>query len=461
MEQPVCPQCGAAIEDDLLASTGSTACPFCGAETSSTEPGSVSNDQTAPKPAVPSTPTQTAGNAKLPLESRIEVIEAGEQRLVLHIPATGKRTKSLGRFVAFWLVFMCLFTPPWFIGIGKGNGPPMLFIVPFLTLFWMVGFGLLYVWACMRYTRTLLLLERDRLAIQNQFFNRKRNIETGLTHDSRAQLVESYRVNDEPIYSVVINGRDDVGKFGAALSRPEKDWLVHTINAFLGTEAANDDDAPTEINAAVNQTTIERVPNLAPEELPADSMVQVLDSEHDRLVLQIPGVPRGTARGCLTALFGPGWILPTAFFAWHIVQHLNGQGGGLGVAMLIVIALELPFVVLPFLVLMFVYRGKQTVEITSDSLSTRWHLGWLGFCRQFATTAVTDVVVANLMNEKRMKSGRQRRRDPLGDHRRCCAAFAGERMLPLTTVHTNNTAREMAGLVRHQFSRMGFELPHE
>ena len=74
----------------------------------------------------------------------------------------------------------------------------------------------------MRLTKTIFLLERDRIVIQRILFGRKTITETFLDEKSEAGLVESYQENNVSVYKVQITGSNRTDSFGTALSDLEK-----------------------------------------------------------------------------------------------------------------------------------------------------------------------------------------------------------------------------------------------
>src|SRR5579872_1935932 len=210
-----CPNCGAEISPERMATEGRSECPFCEADLSAVAP---------PAPPVGAGPGTSAGTddlpdnpgselrrlPALPSKSKINVVESTGERLVFYIAGGGKNAAALGCFALAWCGFMCVFTP----GIGVGmfqagqNGLPLAFLIAFLALFWAVGLGMAYFWVRMKYERTFLLVERDRIVVQRVLFSRKRTDETLLSPESRAGLVESYQQNEQPVYRVEIQGRD-------------------------------------------------------------------------------------------------------------------------------------------------------------------------------------------------------------------------------------------------------------
>ncbi|MSR56205.1 MAG: hypothetical protein EXS05_00790 [Planctomycetaceae bacterium] len=250
MAEFTCPTCRAEIEPDLIEKTGRAECPFCGTDLSALglpEPAVVDvpdlpaaavdggePDESGRRPELDANPHTLP---KPPEKSLIRVVESSGDRLVLFIPGGGKQSGVVGCFALIWNGFMGLITPAMLVGILKdkgGDAPSLWLVISFLSLFWAVGLGMEYLWLKMKYERTLLLLDRERVAVQKKFFNRKRLHETVLGPDSRAELVESYQQNDTPVYRIEVRGTPAAAKFGTALGDDEKNWLVDRINEFLG-----------------------------------------------------------------------------------------------------------------------------------------------------------------------------------------------------------------------------------
>src|SRR5262245_46915167 len=115
-----CPSCQAAIEPDLIESTGRAECPFCQADLSGLGLPEPAVDLAASLPAddaaasdEPLSAPLTRPLAEPPAKSRIRIVESTPERLVLYIPGGGKQARALGCFAFCWIGFMCLFTPPW------------------------------------------------------------------------------------------------------------------------------------------------------------------------------------------------------------------------------------------------------------------------------------------------------------------------------------------------------------
>jgi hypothetical protein len=180
-----------------------------------------------------------AEDPSLPDESRIEIIEATDERLLLHIPG-GLATSRLGWAVLAINGIMCFYSTPGVIEHlerRRGALPPPL-ITLFLSMGWAFAIGLSLYWVRMRFERTTLLVEHGRLVIQRILFGWKRIAELVLGADSRAELVEAYQGKSDPVHRIEIVGTNARVKFGTPLSEREKAWVVERINRFLGTGMA-------------------------------------------------------------------------------------------------------------------------------------------------------------------------------------------------------------------------------
>ncbi len=448
MDRNACPNCHASLDDDELASTGSAECPFCGEPLPEGYFGSDPETQQAVSASSETSPV--AGG--LPPQSKVSVVEASESRYVIFIPPGGKQTRSLGVFAVAWNGFMAAFTGIW---ISVGDDAPWVMLVLILGLFWAVGITVLIFWIRMRFTRTHLLLERDRIAIQRILFGRKSIAETFLGPDSKAELAEAYRSNNKPVYSVAVNGSNRTARFATALSRDEKLWFVETINGFLGTLETVAPGAEAEPSSP-KRVVFE---DITPEDLAADSEVRVHESHRDRLVFSLPVLPSGRVR-TLIALFSLTfavlWLGTTGNSAFRAI------GDDMDIIDWVAVLISGTFTlagVVPLLVAVFAIRGKARVDLSPETVGCHWGLGKIGYRLALPTPSVTHVMVAVPIAEKYAR--RESRRVPQSNDVKVCMLFAGTRMIPLTTFHDLRTAKEVAGLARGQLHRMGFSLEDE
>src|SRR5262249_32651032 len=151
----------------------------------------------------------------LPKESAIRVVESSDDRLVLFIPGGGKQTGGLGCFALVWNGFMFFFTSLAIVDLlnpgAQQKAPPAMACL-LLSLFWLVGLGIGWIWIRMKFLRTFLLLERERIIIQEILFGRRKLKETILTSESRAGLVESFQQNDVPVYRIEVAGSNGTAR---------------------------------------------------------------------------------------------------------------------------------------------------------------------------------------------------------------------------------------------------------
>jgi hypothetical protein len=120
MPELVCPVCRADIEPDLLEQTGNSECPFCGADVSQLPletPVSTMGLEARPELLNPMESSANRADSAasvsrelppLPAGSKLQVIEADDERLILYIPAGGKSVAGFGVFALVWNGFMAV-----------------------------------------------------------------------------------------------------------------------------------------------------------------------------------------------------------------------------------------------------------------------------------------------------------------------------------------------------------------
>ncbi|MFN0052977.1 MAG: hypothetical protein ACKV0T_12390 [Planctomycetales bacterium] len=499
-----CPRCQAELDAEVLAQGGRSECPLCGAPFEE-------RHQT-----VPAADEQSAGDAsphaaslpELPAKSRILIVELSDDRVVLLIPGGGLNSKGLGWFALFWNLFMCCFTPPWFIGAFRGEDnqpPPMLVIVAFLGLFWAVGLGLAYFWLRLRYERTFVFLDRERIALQKTLLGRRRLNETLLTGDSRAELVEAYSQNDTPVYRIEVGGIGTPAKFGTALSDEEKNWLVDRINAFLGVETTG--SAPVEMVEASSRGDPDRCEKcaaplagppvdgiltceqcgtvcrgraresvffassgdrpsrerLTPDMLPQDSSLSLEENSRECLRFSLSmnaSSPLWWVIPLLTMPFAMVWY---GFLFAAARQILQMNLGGVAVVPLLFL---IPFAaagVMPLAMGLYAVCGKTTVELTHDRLSCRWSAGPLRFTKCLPVAAITSVRVEfteSRDRNPRLRAAKQRQRleETAGPMTSACIARAGRKALWLAFFQERAVLHQVAALIRRRIEELGHSL---
>jgi hypothetical protein len=479
---PSCPACHADLEGSAAFDAERPVCPFCGVELSGE---SVREDRADSAAAIGS--GDRSSLPTLPDKSRIEIVEASAERLVLHVPPGGEQTGGIGCFALAWNGFMCVFTPPWFFAMKGGNGPPLYFIVPFLMVFWGVGLGMAFAWLRMKKLRTYVLIEPDRVVLQKDFLGRKSTQETPLTEGSRASLVESYQVNDRSVYAVTVRGQDRTVKFGTQLSEPEKAWLVEAINGFLTTDDVRlvpafcsacgerlpqgGKTAPTEkancpacgaevatIDAA-HQGKTPAVPRVLPEDIAGDSPIRIEEAGIDRLRFSLPLLPDGGVRTWLPVVIGLVGIVWGGFAAYQLFERIGGNVDGVFEWVFVAIngVFVLPGVAL-FVAAWVLRRGRIRVSIDHDWLAIRWGLGPAAYQKRLVTVSIERVRLSRNMEKTHRGLARPERNVQAGEDVFVAAVEVGETALPLTTFHPLDIARQAAGLVKTHLEGLGVRL---
>ena len=491
MAEPICPQCHAALDADLIDSTGAAECPFCGKDLSEIDFGVSPNetDDADDNITASVSVSSVSADVALPVTSRIELIDTDPSRMVIYIPSGGNKARSIGIFALAWNGFLVVFTAVMIFGVGPG-GDGLWIPLLLISLFWAVGLGMLYWWIRMRFTRLYLMLEQDRLVIQRILFGRKSIRETGLGPESGAGLVESYQQNDDPVYAVSVTGEDRTAKFGTALSFEEKQWLVHTINEFLGNRVSPADDlilrcdacgaeidpkllVTTEasivcpscgekINAkqlafgAVSEDDAE-IPDLDPRDLPAESRIVIQENSPQRLALTLPAVPSGGPPRFIAAFLVLFSLVFSGGSLSALLVGLKDVHGPFSMIFVIVPGLFVLAGLIPLLMAVFLIRGRLSLDLSPETLTCRWHLGPLGYRKTIPTESITRVAVVSGFAGQRQLAGQPKLASSSGDYRVCMVSFGGQ-TVPITTFHDTAFARAMAGLLRFQLHRMGIEL---
>jgi hypothetical protein len=511
MPESVCPHCQAAIDPDQIRLAGQGACPFCGAELLSLCPEAAATASADGDETWADSPSRTL--PPLPESSRISIVESTDDRLVIYIPGGGRHAAALGFFVLLWNGLLCIFTAVAVFGGLRdqgNNAPPMLGLIAFLGAFWAIGLGLAYFWLKLKYERTFLLLERHRLVIQKVLFNRKRVTETTLMPDSRAELVESYQQNDNPVYRIEVRGQTGAAKFGTSLGDKEKDWLVDRINEFLnvvklpvvsaagragnipagqrhdasGAAAVVPNSCPkcgaALIGSAINGTltcshcgavarteilvrgqVVEdaRYQQLAPADLPWGTRIEIDEDSAETLEFHFPAVGKESLRWLVPLVavpFGLAWCGGVVLFmvaAWNMRAGAGNRAFAL---------LGLPFLaagLIPLAIGWMAFRGRTTIRLTRELLSCRWHAANFGKTWSIPAQAIDAIRVETFLTVGQNPRVRRATNSPLRtDHGTSCVVHAGGRKLMLTFLQEESLPWQIASLLRTRLQILGCSL---
>ncbi len=487
-----CPQCHARLDENLLSQAESGECPFCGAELPeslvATVRATAADEQQWASPAAgPGEAERLA--ATLPPKSRIQVIEATGDRLLVYIPAGGsKRTLTLGLFAAFWNGFVVLLCSVFFgqAFVGGGGGLDLLFLVPFFGLFALVGLVMLGFWFVLRFSRFFVLAEPDLFSLQRAIGNRKKTKTVGSPAGGRlrACLVESYRENDVPVYAVCVRGEGGEVKFGTALRREEKAWLVERLNEFWGggvgsqpakrcpkcgsevPEVPEDvavlecPECGTKFEPATpsvsGATTVELPDPLAPENLPPDSPIRVEQATPEALVFTVP-LLRGKAPRVFVplflGLFGLVWVV---FFLRELWVNWKGPMGFTLFAAAVTGVLALGGVVVFFLALSVSRMGLR-LRVAREGVQYTWGGGLVKVGGRVDLSALKSVALVDLSELQAVGNAPVRAGQPTG--RLVCVLQTDTKRIPLAALGGTELARQIGGLIRYQLRLLDAPVP--
>jgi hypothetical protein len=172
----------------------------------------------------------------LPGQSRIELVESTDERLVLDIRPGNERTTRMGWGVLVGVIFVCYLSQPHVLAHFRRGQVPDLSRLKLYLYFagcWViVVWGLAY-WVRLHFEFTRLLIERDRVVVERVLFGWTRMEEVTFATAPCALILDSFRGKFFPNHLVGIVGQNVRVTFGRMLTDIEKEWLVTRINRFF------------------------------------------------------------------------------------------------------------------------------------------------------------------------------------------------------------------------------------
>ncbi|MBD3676736.1 MAG: hypothetical protein HUJ26_24775 [Planctomycetaceae bacterium] len=480
-----CPRCGVTIQDS--GQSYPEACPICHAQLDVAEAVHLLDLDAEYQLNAP------------PQGMKAEVIEATQDRLMLSIPEGGKRARSLGCFGMLWLLITGAVTSVFaFAGMEELAreeewGP--YFVFGILSLFWLVGLGMLYFAVKLKYTRGYLFLSRERAVHQSIFFSRKTNTEIILNANSHARLVESYQENESPVYRIKIDTDGKDIHFGTGLPHELKEWYVETINRFLAWAygEAVDSTVPQRdvfgnvdrgslcpmCGAMVDEHQGERCQScgarwewggdkiesarladeISPDALSPSSLCSVSRTKQGawELTYAIRHLADNSSGIGAFLIFGLLWEGFISFFTVMIVSSGDMFG-------FLALLFTIPFHLIGILLLtvsVFAMFGKFRLTLTSDRSSAKWGIGPLGYTMRFATSSITDVYVKH---GGALSSFKNTTNNPPGTSTSegvSCILLAAGKRIPVTSDASYSESREIAGVIHYCLRDLGHRLQDE
>lgn len=423
-------------------------------------------------------PWQGATQTRLPRGSRIEVFTDADDRLVVYLAAG----RSFGGVGCFAFAFLLLMLPVLVVVVFQaiqGNLRFQLNWQDLLKASKAIAFcfgGLLFVVVALRsrFERTILFLDSESAYLQRTLFGWKRIESILLSPSSHADLEEAQNFKDLVIYRVIIAGLDRQLTFAEGLLHSEKEWLVDCVNQHLAQHVGDvEDSASIDVVDSANQRLSDaasrnrlrrRLPlvvPLRPEQLPAQTRIRMESADPDNLRFSFAAVTDRTTRFLLPiCMVPPGLIFVVFSLIALVVAALKpNEPQSLGALLAAVAAMfaGLP----PILLSSYILIGRNSVELTQEKLSCRWHLGPLGFSRSLPTSSVTAVTFEFGVAFPRDPRATNPEPLPFTTHGRTCVAHGDGRRLFLSILQPTEISRQVAGLLICRLHELGVPVATE
>lgn len=331
---------------------------------------------------------------------QLELLEQDADHLLYLLRGGGKSSGGLGCFALMWNLIVGTIASVMLAGFINGgmqgqNAPP-LFAVGIILLFLGIGIGFLYAWAYMKFGRTLLMVQRGMLGLQNDLFGWKRMKTLALNPGDRGTLSVAYEQNDVPVYQIEVGNARGKLKFGVGLDSVEQDRLLDEMHGFLGIEGAEITRIRAGEPAKFSGTESEA------KQVLEESRLEIQEERRGEWLIR--NVPRRTTKnsfagaGCLSvfALFWEGFVV-----FWTI----GAARGSIFFALF-----SLPFHAVGLLllgVILFLLFGKTEIRISRSEFSVRWSCFGIGGRSGCPTSEIDDFRVVRRENSEQNRRSRR------------------------------------------------------
>lgn len=314
---------------------------------------------------------------------QLELLEEDGDHLLYLIKGGGKSTGGVGCFALMWnliagtiaTVILTAFIKE---GMRGGDAPPLI-VVGVIVLFLGIGIGFAYFWVYMKYGRTLLMVQRGMLGIQNDLFGWMRMKTMPLNPGDTGALSVAYEQNDVPVYQIEF--KNDQGRltFGVGLDSTEQDRLLNEIHQFLGI-----DGEEVQRLEAAEPPKFSGNENEAREVLESHQL-EIQEPQRGEWLIRIN--PRKTSKnffvglGCVTIF--------AAFWEGFVIFWTLGAAQG----SIIFALFSIPFHLVGLAmvgVILFMLLGKSEYRLSRSEFSVRWSLIGLGWTTRCPTEQIED-----------------------------------------------------------------------
>ncbi|MDB4422956.1 hypothetical protein N9276_00090 [Rhodopirellula sp.] len=438
----------------------------------------------------------------------IELVESSDEQLVVNIPPGGARCRFLGLFGLAWLaivvpvsiVFLLVPDNLW----EGGKPPPKIFLLLLFSIPYAVGFGILYGWLRMRFTKILISVTADQFALQRTWFKRQKFETVSLDQNSLAKLVESHRQNGSLVYAIRIRSADELEsepEFATRLSYEEKSWLAGAINHFLrnsyGNELSGQSFQCTNCSAELprghgnitceqcNETHViknaltepstnwetgsqntaedpegrniviqDRPPSISPNKLPRDSSIRIDLNNNETLAFSYRFKITHPISYIITAFL-------SVFCAFWFGITLTATCGILffadpGMLLFALIPLLLLVVgLVPLSILIFLVRGRVKIKMNREKISGSIGALLIHKTITISNHSITEVGIGN------PAANIQATTPLIPNNITSCVVKSSERDVPLTWSSDSALNHQVAGLVMNHLEHIGIDLPTE
>lgn len=168
----------------------------------------------------------------------VELLEQDRDHLLYLIKGGGRNTGGIGCFALMWNLISwtiaVAFSLAFFNGGFRGKEEPPVFVFGIIALFPAIGIGFAYSWFYMKFGRSLLMVNRTMIGLQNDLFGWKKIRTLELNPSDRGKLTVAYSQNDVPVYQIEFSNNSGKITFGTGLGQDEKRELLDEIHRFLG-----------------------------------------------------------------------------------------------------------------------------------------------------------------------------------------------------------------------------------